>query len=224
MRLSDEQIHGLDIALNESSLLGLEVDPNRRVAGATFAVLSLPEVGDVPTDRRIQMIFRPVRRVVASLRHGQWNDANAEVEKFQLADLLAVVQRFGGKPIYGREFIDSKDEGNFTKWVDRLSLDFRSTGWIRQRIGTVWGNIRGSSHSIFLFQEGPKLILDIKLWFDDIEIRNPQGEEIGLDEFIAGGRRWWDALYAGDERTKGFGIFPMKKDSGSIPWDSPAEK
>jgi hypothetical protein len=75
----DELRNDLGVALNESDLLGFEVDPDRRLAGATFRVLTLPREGMPPEDRRVQMLFRPVGRVAASLRNGFWNDEAAEV-------------------------------------------------------------------------------------------------------------------------------------------------
>ena len=67
-------------------------------------------------------------------------------------------------------------------------------------------------HSITLFQEGAtqNKILDIRLWFRELQIRDAQGQIIPLDDFIVGGTRWWDALYAGDRRTRDHGIIPAK--------------
>jgi hypothetical protein len=62
----------LGVALNESNLLGFEVDSIRRIGAATFCVLTLPADGPPPDDRRVQMLFRPVGRVGASVRNGLW--------------------------------------------------------------------------------------------------------------------------------------------------------
>lgn len=187
----------LGIALNESDLLGFEVDANRRVAAATFRVLTLPKSGPAPEDRRVQMLFSPIGRVAASLRHGRWDDASAPVERFELSQLLDVVQRFGGQPIYGWEFFD-QPENKLAKWGNRLSLDWR-------------GGSDGLSRSITVFQEsfGPEqAILDLCVWFDELQVRRPDGETVPLEEFAAAGRRWWDGLHAGDSRTQSHGIVP----------------
>src|SRR5262249_42546147 len=131
------------------------------------------------------------------LRKGRWDDASAPVVPFPLGDLLGVVESFGGQPIYGWEFFDLHKNG-LGQWTDRLSLDWRS------------GN-NGLSRSISLFQASataPERHLDFCVWFDDLEVRTRGGEPIPLEEFAAGGRRWWDALYAGDQRTAGHGIVP----------------
>src|SRR5262245_24355446 len=106
MEISDEQRVGLGVALNEADLLGVEVDATRRLAAATFRVLTLPVEGPEPEDRRVQLLLRPVGRVAASLREGRWDDPHAEVVPFALPDLLATVQTFGGQSLYGWEFID----------------------------------------------------------------------------------------------------------------------
>jgi hypothetical protein len=196
MNLTQEQVDGLNVALEEAVLLGLEVDSSRRIAAATFAVLTLPETGSVPEDRRVQFQFSPVGRVAASLRNGRWDDPNAEVSKFKLEELLDVVQSFQGLPIYGWEFFDVAHANYFDSWADRLSIDVQ--------LGE-----NGHTETIDLFQAGPTRHLDIRLWFDEFIIRNPIGSEITLDDFITDGKRWWDGLFLGDKRTDDLGIFPL---------------
>lgn len=194
----DELRSELDVALNEADLLGLEVDAQRRIAAATFRVLTLPPDGSPSDDSRVQMLFRPVGRGAASLRKGCWDDASAEVIPFRLADLLSVVQSFGGRPIYGWEFFDRPQE-ELAHWGDRLSLDWRS-------------GAEGLSRSIRVFQsggEGPPRHLDVCVWFDELAVRRPDGVFLALEEFAAAGKRWWDAFNAGDQRTAGHGLFPL---------------
>lgn len=195
--MTEDEKAGLSAALNEASLLGFEVDKEKRIAAATFNVLSLPQTGLVPDDRRVQMIFRPVGKVVASLRNGSWDDPAAEVVPFQIEELLEVVTSFGELPIYGWEFFDVAIEKE-KNWIDRLSVDWSSGD-------------NGHSHSISVFQEAGDRILDLRVWFDCVEIYNPTGERLSLGSFIAGGERWWNAFHAGDDRTIGFGMIPLKK-------------
>jgi len=193
--LSAEQRDGLGVALNEADLLGLEVDEQRRVAAATFRTLQLSVDGSEPEDRRVQFLFRPVGRVVASLRNGAWDDPRAEVEPVAIENLLATVQSFGGLPIYGWRFFDTPKK-NLRKLRNRLSLDWTSGD-------------DGHSHVVEIFQDQPNRILDLWVWFDEFVIRDPDGNEIDLETFIASGKRWWDAFYAGDDRTKGHGMAPV---------------
>ena len=193
----EELRNELGVALNEADLLGFEVDPARLIAAATFRVLTLPTEGPPPDDRRVQMLFRPVGRVAASLRNGFWNDEAAEVVPFVLSELLSVVQSFGGQPIYGWKFFDIHDK-ELAQWGNRLSLDWRS-------------GPDGLSRSIAVFQESgaePARHLDLCVWFDELEVRRPDGVVVPPEEFAAGGRRWWDGMHAHDKRTEGHGIFP----------------
>ena len=192
-----EQVELLNVALNEATLLGAEVDTELRVADVTLSVLSLPEEGPPPEDPRVQLLLHPVGRVCASLRHGRWDDAEAPVEAFRIDELLAVLGRLGRHAVYGWEFFDVPEENDFARWKDRLSLDWRAPG------------DHGRAHTLVLFQEADKAHLDLCFWFDDLAVRTPSYEEIPLDEFAAGGKRWWDALYAGDPRTGQSGIVPL---------------
>jgi hypothetical protein len=190
----------LNLALDEAELIGAEVDSEECVAGLTLAVLSLPEEGPAPEDRRVQIILRPVGRVAASLRHGAWNDDSAEVEPFQVDALLSIVKRFGASAIYGGKFFDVPKDKDFRNWKDRLSLDW----WAPDAEA-------GTAHTLYLFQEGEDLHLDMRLWFDELLVfRPPPGyEPIELDEFVAGADRWWKAFGEGDPRTSGLGIFRL---------------
>jgi hypothetical protein len=195
--LNEEHIRGLGIAFNEATLLGVEVSPDSSLCGITLAVLTLPESGPAPKDSRLQVLLRPVGRVAASLRMGRWDDDRAPVQQFTLTELLSVVESFKS-PIYGWEFFDLGDD-KFKSWSNRLSLDWQ-------------GDPAGVDHSISLFQEGsvPERILDLRIWFREIEFRRPDGTPVQIEDVISGGKRWWDALYAGDKRTEGHGIVPGK--------------
>lgn len=201
----DELKMELNVAFNEATLLGAEVDAERRVAAVTLDVLTLPSEGPPPEDSRVQLILHPVGRVAASWRMGSWDDPNAEVVPFPLERLLEVVQSFGGQPIYGWEFLDAHDK-DMARLRRRLSLDWRS-------------GEDGLSHSLSLFQESASRKvqhLDLFLWFDELVVRRPDGTTHSLEDFAAGGQRWWDALYAGDQRTEGQGISPLRKGSEEV--------
>jgi hypothetical protein len=56
--------------------------------------------------------------------------------------------------------------------------------------------------------------LDLCIWFDELIIRKPDGVVVPLEDFAAGGARWWNGLYSGDTRTEGQGIFPLRGTDG----------
>ena len=68
----------------------------------------------------------------------------------------------------------------------------------------------GMSHSITLFQEGTDRHLDLRIWLDTLELRDAAGRVLEMDDFIAGGKPWWDGLHRGDPTTEGSGISPLK--------------
>lgn len=187
---------GLGVALNEASLLGVDVSRSRRMAAVTLSVLSLPPDDVPPTDdTRVSIVLENVGRVAASLRNAHWSDPSAQPVPFTLDDLLAVSQSFGQLPIYGWEFIDRTDD--FNSWSHRLSLD--------ERLGDG-----GMAHSLTLFQEGGDRHLDLIIWFDTLHVFDPQRRPIDIQQFIADGVRWWTRFNQGDLRTNGRGpILPQ---------------
>lgn len=197
MELTHEVCSGLGIALNEATLVSVAVDETTWTTFVTVAVLTLTEKGPAPDDNRCLLVLKQTGRIAASLRHGAWSDPDAAVEAFPLARLTEAVESFGQGPIYGWKFFNVPEADDFARWSDRVSLDvLTGTGALE--------------HTLGLFQEdGASRILKLQFWFDTLEIRGPDGTQQPLDEFIASGVRWWDALHDGDTRTSGAGIIPF---------------
>jgi hypothetical protein len=194
--LTDAHKDALGIALNEATLLGVEVDPAACEAGVTVSVLSLPEGGGSPSaDARVQFVLTGVGRVAASYLSGPSHDPNSQAILLRLGDLLPTVQSFGGLPVYGWAFFD-KAEAELQGWGNRISLDWS-------------GSCGGTTHSLLLFQEGYNRHLDVLIWFEALEIRDPEGQLVGIEEFVAGGKRWWNAFRNGDPRTQNSGMYPL---------------
>jgi hypothetical protein len=193
--MEDEIQAGLNVAINEGTLLGVEVSRARQMAAITLAVLSLPD-GDGPpsADTRVSILLSPVGRVTASLRVTATEEVTAEPLPLYLESLLEVVRSFGGQPVYGWDFINSPQ--GLDASPGPISLDERLSD-------------QGHENSITLFQGGPARSLVIRIWFGSLRVFSVSRGELPLSEFIAGGRRWWDAMYAGDPRTKGSGITPL---------------
>jgi hypothetical protein len=113
-----------------------------------------------------------------------------------------VVNSFGAQPIYGWRFVDPPDE-DWLHWRNRLSLD------VTLSEGT-------DLHVVELFQEsgaGPRRHLDLRLWFTDLASYDFDSNPISVAEVVESGKRWRDALYAGDDRVRGHGIVPGKPQS-----------
>jgi len=199
LSLSEEEKAGLGVALNEATLVGIEIDEASHSAALTLAVLTLDKKGRSPKDPRIQIVLRNVGRAAASLRLGRWDDKAAPVVEFPPADLMERVLEFGGLPIYGWEFFDVH-ERELEKWGDRTSFD------------VTLSPDGGRRHSLRVFQEGDEKHLDVCVWFDSMLFRNAALQELSLDTVIAGGRRWWDALHNDPNHGRAHGIFPLADD------------
>jgi hypothetical protein len=192
-----EERDGLNVALNEAAWLAADVDTAVRRARLLLDVLSLPADTALSAASRVIIAVNRVSRVAASLRMGWWNDEAAAVIPLQVADLDTTVRSFGGCPIYGWEFIDPPEE-SWSNWDHRLSVDARLDQC-------------ESPHVIDLFQEGggEQRHLDVRIWFEQIQITAHDGREISISDFVASGIRWWDGMYSGDPRTGGQGIYPL---------------
>lgn len=193
MEVTSAVAEGLGQALNESSWIAADIHVPEAVVDLVLDVLTLPESGPAPDSSRRLLRLTGVSRVVASYRMASWDDDAAPPAPLEPDALTQLIDDLGRLPIYGWEFID-KDDEQFDRWHNRLSFDVVSSG--------------AGSHTLDLFQDGGDRILDFRAWFDELTVLDESGVEISLPEFIAGGTRWWDGMYAGDPRTEGVGIYP----------------
>lgn len=187
---------GIGVALNEAGWATAAVHESNSEVLVGLDVLTLPMVGPMPLDRRRYLRLAGVSRVVASYRDGTWDDPKAKALPLAPDDLNQVIADFGELPVYGWEFVDGGDD-DFRRWQERLSFDSRCTG--------VGG------HTLDLFQENGRQILDFRVWFENLTVWDSSAQRIPVEEFIAGGTRWWDALYSGDSRTAGVGIVRLSE-------------
>jgi hypothetical protein len=194
MQITHDQRNAFGVAFNEATLHGLELDEGRRIVAVTLEVLTLPEDGPAPSDSRVQVVLQPVGRIAASLREG--SDTSAQVVPFTAEELTAVVDSVAGVNLYGWNYIDTHEK-ELAEWGERLSFDWRA-------------GPDGLSHSLYLFQEGPR-DLDLLVWFDELRVFDPSYREIPIAEFLDGGRRWWEAFRRHDPRTDGRGLVSLRE-------------
>jgi hypothetical protein len=185
MMLTASDKHMITGAIEDATLLGLDLDVSGRRAGTTLAVWNVQEVGGWPDDPRILFIFSGVARIAASLRNGAWNDADAAVAPIGVDELPKVIASFGGSEIYGASFFDRHEEAR-AAWGDRLSLDLRCGSQV-------------AAHSITLFQEEAfDRFLEFCVWFEELALVAPSGSSIEVADLIEGYERWskargWEA-------------------------------
>jgi len=199
---TEDIIWGINLALNEATLLGVEFNREKEIVVVSFSPVALDEKGQVPEDNRVQFFFKPVGKFIASHRLGHWDDKSAQTIQFEPEQILEKVEEFGHCSIYGWKFINRKKESD-SNWLDKLSFDYNST------------NNHGRQHSIGFFQEGEDKHIDIKIWFDEFEIYNSKYDKIDLQTFIENGKRGWDGIYSGNASGT-FNIFPLKTENENI--------
>jgi hypothetical protein len=188
--LSAEQIQGLGVALNEADWHDLTIDAPAASVDVLLTVLARDESGAETVDPRRTLRLSGCARVAASYRAGTWDDAAAPVVPLDVEGLDRLLRRHGGGPVYGWEFVDSpRGDRDFHGWEHRLSLDLVLPG--------------PGGHSLSLFQDlGGVHHLDLRVWFADVSVLDGAGDRLDLDTFIAAGRRWWEAMYAGERSDR----------------------
>jgi hypothetical protein len=226
MELSEELLAGLDVAVNEAEFCDMRINERTGEVRLLLLLLSLPEEGPEPSDRRSVFSLTGVSRIVASLRGDAAGDDRGGRSRASRRS-----GRAGRSSASGASDRDV-GRGRFDQVVPLMLEELPSTvrsfgcqpvyGWdffdLPDQARTLWrerasldfpvGQGRGK-HSIDLFQEGvagdPRR-LDLRIEFDELSVKNARGRAVPLGEVVASGRRWWAALQAGDPRVAGHGI------------------
>ena len=187
--MTPDQVDGLGVALNEADWHDLSVDGD--TVSALLTVLARDEDGDEVADPRRTLRLSGCARLAASYGPVLPDRPNGDPLPLDLEGLRGVLHRSGGTPIYGWEFVDAP----VPEWLhaSRLSLDLPLGG--------------AGGHDLTLFQDlQGKAHLDLRVWFTDLSVLDGSGHPLDLDDFIAAGVRWWDAMYAGARSDRAPGI------------------
>ncbi len=187
----------LEVALNESDVVGVRLDPARAYVDVLLQVIALPESGPLAKDgRRIMRLMRPAE-LRFMLRRDPVGEQAATEPAIPLADEAAVETFFDslawGGSIYGWRFFD--EPGLTRHWPADPSL--------RIPVRT-----EGGAHSFYWFNEcgverdgeTDSFCIEGTVTFDDLVVFDAEEREIPIETFIADGVRQWDALYARDAR------------------------
>ncbi|WP_370948095.1 hypothetical protein AB5J62_11025 [Amycolatopsis sp. cg5] len=177
----------LNVALNESTVLGLRQRPDGGVA-LLLEVLALPET---PDDRRL-LIMSGVSSVRVLLRRDPMSEGYGP--PIPLADFDAVEAFFASitvsQSMYGWKFLDSPELTE--DWPTNVSFEVQSAG--------------PGSHSLYWFNEarvGSELYcIEGTIEFETLSVTYSDGTPLPLEDFAAAGKRWWDALYQRSQPSK----------------------
>lgn len=173
--------NGLNQALNEAKIVGLDFDKERKNVYVTFYPIAIQQDGTIPKDNRFLFTFRNVGRLATSLTL----DTNLEAVKFDPNELSDKMREFKKESLYGWEFINNSEEIVFKQWKDNVSFD------------TIISDDYLNQDTIDLFQEDKysKKTIDIRIWFDSIEIFDSDLKPFETQTFIDNGKRGWNKLY-----------------------------
>jgi hypothetical protein len=169
-----------------------------------LTVLSRDDAGAEVDDPRRTLRLTGVSRLVASCRAGRWDDPTAAALPMDVEGLRELLRRSGGTPVYGWQFVDDHDR-TWPDWRQRLSLDVVLSGPGGHHL-TLFQDLQGKAH------------LDFRVWFTDLSVLDGAGGRLDLDAFIAGGVRWWDAMYAGARSDLAPGIATLAPDAPKPHW------
>jgi hypothetical protein len=172
---------GLNLALNEAIIVGLDFDRERKTVYLTVYPIAIKEDWTIPNDNRFLFAFRNVGRLASSLTL----DTDTASIKFEPNKLSDQMNEFKNESLYGWEFIDNDEELIFKQWKDNMSFD------------TIITTDFEKQHTIDLFQQDKysKKTIDIRIWFDSIEIFDSILKPFDTQTFIDNGKRGWDKLY-----------------------------
>ena len=54
---TEDIIDGINLALNEATILGIEFQKEKEIVAVTFSPVALDGNGEIPTDNRVQFVF-----------------------------------------------------------------------------------------------------------------------------------------------------------------------
>jgi hypothetical protein len=194
----DEETRGaVEVALNEADVLGIRLEQSGAWCDLLLHVLALPEADPPDPDaRRIVRLTSPAQ--VRVLLRTEQAGPDRYGPAIPLAGLGAVEDFFASLSwsgsMSGWRFLD--DPSLTRDWPARPSLAID----VRPGAG---------SHSLFWFSECGReedgtsgaYCVEGTVAFEDLEVLRADGSPQPLDEFTAGGHRYWEALHSRDERV-----------------------
>ena len=192
MKWDEQAREGMDVALNEAEVLGLRLGESGAWCDLLVHVVALPEHGPLGSDRRRILRLLEPGHVTVLLRTDQ-AETSGYGDAIPLASLEEVEAFFASltrsDTMYGWSFLDHPAPPS--DWPAEPSLTVKLRG-------------DDAPHSLYWFNECGRddaaYCIEGVVTFDDIEVLRADGTPEPLDEFVADGARYWQALNANDER------------------------
>ncbi len=210
MQWDDETRIGVDIALNESEVLGLRLEPSGGWCDLLLHVLALPENGPIDPDaRRILRLTTPsqVKILLRAERMAGHGDVIPLDGLDAVEEFFASIRWSGA--IYGWKFLDDPSLTRDWPAETSLTIDLRSSA---------------ASHSLYWFNECGRgegelnvtYCVEGTVAFESLEVLRADATPQPLHQFISEGQNFWRALRERDERVSGEGQRAAR--SGTPSW------
>lgn len=206
MRITADKRDELNRSFNESRITGFSIDRELKRVSVVFETVCMNEDGTIPEDTRVVISFINVCRLAGILKLVELNNETFRTESFQPEELNERLLSYNGESMYGWEFINVENPDlKFEEWQSDSSFDVQLI------------DCPTNVNTIDIFSEhfsSECKSLDIRIWFEKIEIESLEGEPISTQEFIDRGTRGWNAIFKGNNRmTKAYGIVASSNDS-----------
>jgi hypothetical protein len=176
MEITPDQAADISWSLDEISGIDLTIDEPQRVVSLTFDMLLAPRDGELQW-RRVTFELSPVGRVLASV----YRDSLFGRSRNEFGRRVAI-RRVGPEELaevlrapymVGNGIMDDEPQ-MLPKFPRPHSLDLRFEGG-------------GQRHNLFLWQGSGKWYVHLGIWFDDLGIRDEEGHEMSIDDFLVEG-------------------------------------
>lgn len=180
-KMPSEIRDGLNLALNEAIIIGLDFDEHQQIVYVTFYPIAIQQDGKIPNDNRFLFAFRNVGRLASSLTP----EPDLTAVKFEPGELGDKMSEFKNESIYGWEFIGNAEEISFKQWKDNVSFDI------------IINDDYFNQNTIDLCQQCKysTKVIDIRIWFENIAVFDSDLKPFDIPTFIDNGKRGWNKLY-----------------------------
>jgi ATP-dependent Clp protease ATP-binding subunit ClpC len=172
--IAGDQKRSLDLALEGARIERLTFRQEEEMLEVLFDFSAKQGPAEENRETSLLFRFRAVSRLAVSHRREHWDsDGETEFLNYEADRLSQEVERFQRSELRGWDYFNH-DETAFDYWKKYLTLDYRHPNR-NEYVNTV---------DLFLFRyDYFDEILDFRIWFDDLEILNGQGEPVPTGEF-----------------------------------------
>jgi hypothetical protein len=168
--MNPETQMALNLLLHESTVEGIEVDTDALHAVCTLDLTAEPTFGVAPANPCI-LLLRGVTRVRVALINPDGTAPPKGMNPIPIGSLNSLIRQFK-HPQQGLDFVDSTR--------DDILWGLPVVDWV--------GNETAARHTVTFFygvrsQEGRDAILLVRLWFDQVDLRDADGSTVDLRAF-----------------------------------------